>query len=328
MVDVITFGEAMIRLSPPNYHRLEQATTLDVKVGGGEFNVAVGATRLGLKSAFVSRLPENPLGRMIANKAREHGVDVSHSVWTKGDRAGLYFLEFGAKPRASSVLYDRSHSAISQIQPGEVDWVSTFSGAKWYHVSGITPALSRSAAETTLESMQAAREAGVKTSIDLNYRAKLWTEEEAQACMTELMQYTDVLITTEEDTNRVFKITGENYEDVAISLHEQFGFETVAITLRENLTVWKNNWSAIAYHDKKIFRTTQYELEIVDRVGGGDSFSAGFIWGALQGDVQKGVDYGVAFSALKHSIPGDLNFATLDETEKLVAGGGNLRIVR
>lgn len=328
MADVITFGEAMVRLSPPDFQRLEQTTTLDVKIGGGEYNVAVGVARLGLSSAFVSRLTDNPLGRMIANKCREHGVDTSHIVWTKQDRAGLYFVEFGAKPRASSVLYDRKESAVSKIQPGEVDWENIFADAKWYHVSGITPALSESAAEVTKESLQAAREAGIKVSVDLNYRAKLWSEAEAQACMTELMRYTDILITTEEDTMRVFKIKGENYEEVAKKLYEEFGFETVAITLRENLSVWRNNWTAIAYNNGKVYSTKTYDVEIVDRVGGGDSFSAGFIWGVMNGDVQKGVDYGVAFSALKHSIPGDLNWSTLEETEKLVAGGGNLRIVR
>ncbi len=328
MADVVTFGEAMVRLSPPDFQRLEQTQSLDVKIGGGEYNVSVGVARLGLSSAFVSRLPKNPLGRMIANKCREHGVDTSHIVWTKEDRAGIYFVEFGAKPRASSVLYDRKDSAISKICPGEVDWSAVFDGAKWYHVSGITPALSETAAETTKESLIAAKEAGVKVSVDLNYRAKLWSESEAQKCMTELMEYTDILITTEEDTMRVFKISGDNYEEVAQKLQEQFAFETVAITLRENISVWKNNWSAIAYHDGKVYKTNTYEVEIVDRVGGGDSFSAGFIWGSLNGDLQEAVDYGVAFSALKHSIPGDLNWSTLEETERLVAGGGNLRIVR
>ena len=176
--------------------------------------------------------------------------------------------------------------------------------------------------------MIAARDAGVTVSVDLNYRAKLWTEDEAQACMTRLMDYTDVLITTEEDCMRVFKIAGEDYEEVAKKLNERFGFQTVAITLRENLSVWRNNWTAIAYSGGTIYKTTTYEVEIVDRVGGGDSFSAGFIRGSLEGDIQKGVDYGVAFSALKHSIPGDLNWSTLEEVERMVAGGGNLRIVR
>ncbi len=328
MVDVVTFGEAMVRLSPPFFQRLEQTQSLDVKIGGGEYNVAVGVARLGLQSAFISRLTQNPLGRMIANKCREHGVDTSQIVWTKDDRAGLYFVEFGANPRPSSVLYDRKDAAISKIVPGEVDWDAVFAGAKWYHVSGITPALSKTAAEVTKESLMAAQKSGVKVSVDLNYRAKLWTEAEAQECMSELMEYTDILITTEEDCMRVFKIEGDDYEEVAKKLQSEFSFETVAITLRENVSVWKNNWTAIAYNNGKVYKTNTYEVEVVDRVGGGDSFSAGFIYGSLSGDLQRGVEYGVGFSALKHSIPGDLNWSTLEEVDRIVAGGGNLRIVR
>ncbi len=328
MAELVTFGEAMIRLAPPDFMRLEQTPTLDVKIGGGEYNVAVAASRLGLSSSFVSRLTENPLGRMIANKAREHGVDTSHVVWTKEDRAGLYFVEFGAKPRASSVLYDRKNSAISNIEPGMVNWDAVFAGAKFYHVSGITPALSASAADTTKESLQKAKEHGVTVSVDLNYRSKLWSEEEAQACMTELMQYTDILITTEEDTERVFKITGQNFEEVARKLRDRFGFTAVAITLRETMSVWRNNWSAIVLYDGKIHAAPTYEVEIVDRVGGGDSFSAGFLYGFAKGDIDYAVKFGVAYSALKHSIPGDLNWATKAEAEALMKSEGNLRIVR
>jgi 2-dehydro-3-deoxygluconokinase len=328
MVDLVTFGEAMVRLAPPDFMRLEQTPTLDVKIGGGEYNVSVGAARLGVSSAFVSRLPKNPLGRMIANKAREHGVDTSHVVWCEGERAGLYFVEFGAKPRASSVLYDRRDSAISNIAPGMVNWDKVFTNAKVFHVSGITPALSPSAAAATKEAMQKAKEYDVTVSVDLNYRARLWTEAEAQQCMTELMDFTDILITTEEDTQRVFKIEGNDYEEVARKLHEQFGFEVVAITLRENLRVWLNNWTAIALHEGRIYDAPTYEVEIVDRVGGGDSFSAGFLAGFLQGDMAYAVKLGVAFSAIKHSIPGDLNWATREEADALVKGGGNLRIVR
>src|SRR5579875_936264 len=197
--DVITFGEAMIRLSPPNFRRLEQARTFDVQVGGAELNTAVGLARLGRSTAWVSRLTENPLGRLIANHAREAGVSTEHVVWTPEDRVGVYYLEFGAAPRASSVLYDRKGSAIAAIRPGMVPWARVFAGVQWFHVTGITPALSSSAAETTREALQAARTAGVRTSIDLNYRAKLWSPSEAGRCMTDLMQFCDVLITTEED---------------------------------------------------------------------------------------------------------------------------------
>jgi len=325
--DVITLGEAMVRLSPPNFRRLEQARTLDIFVGGAELNTAVGLSRLGRSSAWVSRLTRNPLGRLIANHAREAGVSTEHVVWTDTDRVGVYFVEFGAAPRASSVLYDRKQSAMAGIQPGTVDWSSIFAGARWFHVTGITPALSQSSAETTREALQAAKSAKVRTSIDLNYRAKLWTSSEAGRCMTELMQYADVLITTEEDIERVFQIRGKDYEDVAALVARRFPLKVVAITLRENPLVWKNTWTGIAYQEGTIFRTRCYEVEIADRLGAGDSFAAGLIHGLLDGDVQKGLDYGVAASALKHSIPGDFDWITKDEVEALLKSP-ELRISR
>lgn len=325
--EVITFGEAMIRLALPQFRRLEQANSLDVQVGGAELNTAVGCARLGRSASWVSRLTNNPLGRYIANKAREAGVDTEHVVWTDDDRVGLYFLEFGAAPRASSVLYDRKGSAIAAIRPGMVPWKNVFAGAKWFHVTGITPALSGSAAEATREAMQAARAAGLKTSIDLNHRVKLWSNAEAGKWMTEFMQWCDVLITTEEDTERVFGIRGKDYEDVAAQCARRFPLSAVAITLRENPLVWKNSWTAIAYREGKIYRTRSYEVEIVDRLGAGDSFAAGLIHGLLEGDLQKGVDFGTAMSAVKHSIPGDFAWVTRDEVEAVVKGGG-LRISR
>jgi 2-dehydro-3-deoxygluconokinase len=328
MAEVVTFGEAMIRLSPPNFQRLEQTTTLDMKVGGAEFNVAIGLARLGVSSAFVTRVPANPLGRAIVNKAREQGVDCSHVVWSKEDRAGVYFVEFGAKPRPSSVLYDRRDSAIAKIQKGEVNWPAALDGAKILHTSGITAALSPTAREAFLEALAKAKEDNVKVSVDLNYRAKLWSEAEAQECMTKAMDLTDILITTEEDTMRVFKIGGKDYEEVARKLADRFGVEIVLITLREDITVWRNNWTAIALYEGKIHKTATYEVEIVDRVGGGDSCTAGFLWGYLQDDIQKGLDWGVAFSALKHSIPGDVNWSTPEEVRRLAEGKGGLRIVR
>src|SRR5262249_42532815 len=318
--EVITFGEAMIRLSPPNFARLEQAGGLDVRVGGAELNTAVGLARLGHSSAWVSRLTNNPLGRLIANRAREAGVSTEHVVWTDDDRVGVYFLEFGAAPRASSVLYDRKSSAIAAIQPGMVKWRDVFAGAKWFHVTGITPALSLTAAEATREALRQAREAKVQISMDLNYRGKLWNKAEAGRCMTDFMQYCDVLITTEEDTEVVFGITGKDYEDVAGQLVQRFPLQAGAITLRENPLGWKNTWTAIAYQSGKVFRTRSYEVEIVDRLGAGDSFAAGLIHGLLDGDLQKGLDYGVAASAIKHSIPGDFAWITRQEVEGLLKG--------
>lgn len=325
--EVVTFGEAMIRLAPPNFGRLAQARSLDVQVGGAELNTAVALARLGHSSAWVSRLTDNPLGGLIASHARAAGVSTDHVVWTKDDRVGLYFLEFGAAPRASSVLYDRKGAAIAAIQPGMVPWKSVFAGAKWFHVTGITPALSASAAEATKEALVAARAAGVQTSIDLNYRVKLWTPAEAGQCMSELMAYCDVLITTEEDTERVFGIKGKDYEDAAAQTMKRFPVKVVAITLRENPLVWKNTWTAIAYQAGKVLRTRTYEVEIVDRLGAGDSFAAGLIHGLLDGDLQKGLDFGVAASAIKHSIPGDFAWITRDEVEALLKGGG-MRISR
>lgn len=325
--EVITFGEAMIRLSPPNFRRLEQATSLDLMVGGAELNTAVGLARLGRKTAWVSRLTNNPLGRLIANRAREAGVGSEHVLWTDEDRVGVYFLEFGAAPRASSVLYDRRGAAIAGVKPGMVPWARVFEGAKWFHVTGITPALSPTAAEATREALTAARAAGVKTSIDLNYRAKLWTPAEAGKWMRTFMSLCDVLITTEEDIEKVFQITGKDYEEAAAKTAAEFKLSMVAITLRENPLVWKNAWTAILLHQGKVLRTHSYEVEIVDRLGAGDSFAAGLIHGLLDNDPQKGLDWGVAASAIKHSIPGDFNWITRGEVEALLKGGG-LRISR
>ncbi len=327
MADLITFGEAMIRLAPPGYRRLEQARSLDVQVGGAELNTAVGLARLGRSAAWVSRLTDNPLGRLIANHAREAGVSTEHLVWTKDDRVGLYFLEFGAAPRASSVLYDRKGAAIASIAPGMVDWAGVFQGARWFHVTGITPALSTSAAAVTREALEAARTAGISTSVDLNYRVKLWTPAQAGACMSELMRFTDYLITTEEDLERVFGIQGKDYEDAAAQTAERFALKAVAITLRDNPLVWKNNWTGMVWHQGQTLRTRTYEVEIVDRLGAGDSFAAGFIDGLLDGDLQLGLDRGVAMSALKHSIPGDFAWITREEVEATLRGGG-LRISR
>ncbi len=328
MYDVVTFGEAMVRLSPPHFQRLEQTQSLDVNAGGAELNVAVGVTRFGLKSAWVSKLPKNSLGYLIRDRAQEFGVDCSHIVWSDKGRAGLYFLEFGASPRASSVLYDRANSAISMIQPGEVDWAKIFTGSKHFHMSGITPALSASASEATVEAMKAAKKAGCSVSYDLNYRKKLWTPAEAKKIQEPMMADIDILITTEEDTNVVFGIKEKDYEAVAERLAQTFKLKIVAITLREDLSVWRNNWTAIAYQDGKIFRDRKYEVEIVDRVGAGDSFTAGFLYGWLkEKDVQKGVQYGNAFAALKHTLPGDFNWSTKEEVENQLKGAG-LRISR
>ena len=328
MYDLVTFGEAMIRLSPPNFQRLEQARSLDANAGGAELNVAVGLTRFGMRSAWVSKLPKNPLGNLIRDRAQEFGVDCSHIVWSDKGRVGLYFLELGASPRASSVLYDRTGSAISMVQPGEIDWAKVFTGSRHFHVSGITPALSASASVVTVEALKAAKKAGCTVSYDLNYRKKLWSPADAKRIQEPMMADVDILITTEEDTNVVFGIKEKDYEAVAEKLAHTFKFKIVAITLREDLSVWRNNWTAIAYQNEKVFRDRTYEVEIVDRVGAGDSFTAGFLSGWLkEGEVAKGLSYGNAFAALKHTLPGDFNWSTLDEVENQLKGAG-LRISR
>jgi 2-dehydro-3-deoxygluconokinase len=337
-MDLVTFGEAMVRLTPPASQRLEQAHSFDAWVGGGELNVAVAAARLGVASRWVSRLPENALGRMIAGRAREQGVD-TQIEWTADDRAGLYFVELGAAPRASSVLYDRAASAISKIKPGSVDWASVFVGARWYHVSGITPALSESAAKVTAESLVAAKKAGLTVSYDLNYRSKLWSAQQARAVQEPLMEHVDVLITTEEDTQVVFGISAEakgsyeqvdaeSYAHVARSLGKRFKLDAVAITLRENPRVLLNSWSAIVAAGGKIHRAPRYEVEVVDRIGAGDAFSAGLIVSRLEKNGwDDAVRFATATSALKHSIPGDFCLVTRGEVDRLLQGA-SLRVSR
>jgi 2-dehydro-3-deoxygluconokinase len=337
-MDLVTFGEAMVRLTPPNFQRLEQAHSFDAYVGGGELNVAVGAARLGVASRWVSRLPENALGRMIANAALEQGVE-AHVEWTADDRAGIYFAELGAAPRPSSVLYDRAASAISRVKPGSIDWPSVFDGVRWFHVSGITPALSESAAKVTAESLIAAKSAGLTVSYDLNYRSKLWNGEKARAVQEPLMENVDVLITTEEDTRVVFglgadarygqeHVDAESYAQIALALAKRFEFRAVAVTLRENPRVLLNSWSAIVAADGKIHRAPRYEVEVVDRIGAGDAFSAGLIVSRLENQGwDDAVRFATAMSALKHSIPGDFCLVTRSEVDQLLRGA-SLRVSR
>jgi 2-dehydro-3-deoxygluconokinase len=321
MFDIVTFGEAMVRMSPPDFKRLEQTTTLDLHIGGAELNVAVGASRLGLNCAWVSKLPDNPLGRMIANKARELGVDISQVIWQNEGRAGLYFLEFGASPRSSSVLYDRANSSFSSIKPGQLDWQNILKDTKCLHLTGITPAVSQSAAQAAMEAIKAAKACGCKVSLDLNYRAKLWSRQQAGKTLSSMMDYVDILITTRGDSHTVFNIKAETDEDLAAILLKRYPIEVVAVSYREGDTVWRCIWSALAQTRNKTFKTGTYSIDIVDQVGRGDSFAAGFLYGYIStDDVQKGLDYGVAFAALKHSFPGDFNWCTKEEVEALLAG--------
>lgn len=326
MVDVVCLGEAMLRLSPPSFKRLEQTTTLDVNIGGAELNVAIDVKRLGLESAWVTKLPKNPIGRLMLNKARELGVDTSHIAWTDQGRAGVYFYELGAQPRPSSVLYDRKGSAASMMKPGEIDW-SFLKAAKVLHTTGITPALSQSCRETVIEAIDAAKKYEAKVSFDVNYRSKLWSTKEAEAFLTPLMPNVDVLITTDQDTWRVWNYKGTP-EEIITELKQRFGCSVVAITIREVQTVWRNRWSSMATSDKIYKSRRVYEVEIVDRLGAGDSFTAGFLYGYLTGDVQKGIDFGDAMAAFKHSIPGDFSYMTYEEIEAAARAAEDLRVRR
>lgn len=338
MSDVVTFGEIMMRLATPGYLRFSQTPHLELTYGGGEANVAVSLVNYGLAADFVTRLPKNDMGQRAINELRGIGVGVEHIV-RGGDRIGIYFLESGASQRASKVTYDRAHSAIAEIKPGEVDWATAFAGARWFHWTGITPALSDNAAAVTEEACKAAKAAGLTISTDLNYRKKLWSKEKAGKVMGGLMQYVDVCIANEEDAESVFGIKGAEvtsgkiehaqYEDVARQLTERFCFKKVAITLRESYSASHNGWSAMLWENGKAYYSRKYDITIVDRVGGGDSFGGGLIFATLRGDdPQKAIEFAVAASCLKHSISGDYNRVTLEEVEALVKGDGSGRVQR
>lgn len=325
--DVVTFGEAMVRLAPPHFQRLEQARSLDVEVGGAELNTAVGLARLGRSAAWVSRLPDGPLGRLVANRVREAGVSDRFVRFAPDSRCGLYFLEFGAAPRASSVLYDRKDSAAAGVQLGMFDWPAIFAGARWFHVSGITAALSVWAAEVVDEAVHAAKAAGLTVSIDLNYRSKLWGRERAAHVMALLLPVCDVLLASEADAELLFGVTGDDFTEVAEGLVEKFGVKTVVGTRREADLVWKNRLAAVGYSAGRTVESAWYEVEIVDRLGAGDALAAGVIHGLLDNDLKKAIDYGAALGALKHTIPGDLAWVTRDEVEAVLRGEG-LRVRR
>jgi 2-dehydro-3-deoxygluconokinase len=321
MFDVVTFGEAMIRFTPPSFQRLEQARSMDVHIGGAELNVAVGISRLGLRSAWVSRLPRNPLGALIYNGAKEAGVDCSYVIWSEDGRAGLYFLEMGASPRPSRVIYDRENSAISRIRRGEVPWEEIFQGSRHFHVTGITPALSRTACEVTWEAISKAREMGRSISFDINYRAKLWSPNEARETLEPMLSHVDILITNEGDPRVVLGLRESGPEELAGRLSDLYGIETVIITLKRGKGMWRCRWGAIALSGGELLTDREYDVEIVDRLGAGDAFAAGFLAGWLQcGDIKKGLSYGNAFAAIQHTTPGDFNWSTREEVEELLQG--------
>ena len=340
MYRVITFGEIMMRLATPGRLRFSQATQLDVTYGGGEANVAVSLANYGLDAAFVTKVPQNPFGDAVIQTLRGRGVDASR-IARGGDRLGIYFLETGASQRPSVVVYDRAGSAIAGVKPGEFDWDAIFEGACWFHFTGITPALGPDVAAATLEACRAARQAGVTVSCDLNYRKKLWSPAEAQAVMSRLMEFVDVPIGNEEDAEKVFGIKAEGadvtagtvsgaaYETVARTLAQRFNLRTVAITLRESRSADNNGWSGMLLHKNRIYRSAGYDIQIVDRVGGGDAFAGGLIYALISGKApQQALDFAVAASCLKHSIVGDANLVSVSEVEALMKGDASGRVQR
>jgi 2-dehydro-3-deoxygluconokinase len=317
MYDIVTFGESMIRLTPPNFQRLEQAHEFEVGISGAELNTATGLARLGMRTTWISRLVDSPLGRMIANRAREQNVDTSNILWAKEGRVGLYYYEMGASTRASQVIYDRANAAISQLKPGEVDWPMILNGTRAFHISGITPALSANCAEASREAVSAAKNAGCIVSLDINYRARLWSKEAARECITGLLKEVTILFTTLDEANTVLGMEG-SAEEVARAIADQWKVPVVAITLREAPSVLRNIWRSLALADNKVYTGRTIDLELIDRMGSGDAYDAGFLYGYLTGDLNKAVAYGDALAAIKHSVPGDYTWVTPAELKAQV----------
>ena len=342
MAKVVTMGEIMLRLSTPGYEKFIQADEFDVCYGGGEANVAVSLANYGHDAEFITKVPENPIGECAVAALRKMNVETKH-IAKGGERLGIYFLETGASMRASNVVYDRAHSSISDADPSDFDFDEIFEGADWFHFTGITPAISDKAAELTEIALKAAKKKGITVSCDLNFRKKLWSSEKAQKVMTNLMQYVDVCIGNEEDAEKVlgFKpgntdvTSGElelaGYKDIFRQMVEKFNFKYVISSLRESYSASDNGWSACIYDrdTKEFYHSRKYNVRIVDRVGGGDSFAGGVICGLQDGkDFKAALEFGVAASALKHTIPGDMNLVSRADVDNLVGGDGSGRVQR
>lgn len=340
MSKIVTLGEIMLRLSPAGCHRFVQVDSFDVIWGGGEANVAVSCANYGHHAVFVTKLPAHEIGQAAVNSLRRYGVDTSF-IARGGNRVGIYYCETGASMRPSKVIYDRAGSAIAESQPSDFDFDSIMKGADWFHWSGITPAISDSAAELTRLACEAAKRNGVKVSVDLNFRKKLWTSEKAQSIMRPLMKYVDVCIGNEEDAELCLGFkpdadveagnTGaEGYKGIFKAMAEEFGFEYVVSTLRESYSATHNGWKAMIYNGKEFYESRRYDINpIIDRVGGGDAFSGGIIHGLLTMSSQaEALEFAVAASALKQTIPGDFNLVTVAEVNALAGGNANGRVQR
>ncbi len=344
MKNIVTFGEIMLRLTPPGELRFIQARSFDAIYGGGEANVAVTLANFGLPVEYVTRLPKNDIGQACLAYLRQYGVGARHIVYG-GERLGIYFMEFGAVQRGSKVVYDRSNSSISTIERGMVDWKAAFKDAGWFHWTGITPAISAGVADVLLEALECARAAGVTISCDLNYRKNLWKwGKKASEVMPELVKFCDVAIGNEEDAEKVFgikapgvdvmagKVEAEGYRQVCEDLAGKFpNLKKVAITLRGSLSANHNTWSGVFWQPDGFFTAPVYDItHIVDRVGGGDAFGGGLIYGLLTapGDPQRALNFAVAASCLKHSVWGDFNLVTVSEVETLMKGEGSGRVSR
>jgi 2-dehydro-3-deoxygluconokinase len=338
----VTFGELLLRLSPPGFERLLQSPILNATFGGGEANVAVSLAHFGLDSYFVTRLPAHAIGDAALRALRAEGVNVDF-VQRGGERVGIYFAETGASQRASSVIYDRAHSALGEIEPKTIRWQEAVRGAAWFHTSGITPALGPGLADCTRAVLTAAREAGATVSLDLNYRRKLWAEADAQRVMRPLLQYVQLLIANEEDLQSALglaiphadvtkgQLNIDAYRATAERVVAEYGVAQVAITLRESISASDNGWSALLYDGatKRFYRGPRYVVRLVDRIGGGDSFAAGLIFATLDGrSPDHALRFAVAASALQQTIPGDFNRVNVEEVNRLAGGDESGRVQR
>lgn len=340
MKKIVTMGEIMLRLSTPGFERFVQAETFNVVYGGGEANVAVSLSNYGYDAYFVSKLPQNDIGQAAINHLRRFGVKTDY-IARGGDRVGIYYLESGASMRPSKVIYDRAHSSISEAETSDFNFDEIFKNASWFHFSGITPALGENAAKLTEEALKTAKKHGVTVSVDLNYRKNLWTPEQAQKVMTNLMQYVDVCIGNEEDAEKVLgfkpgetdvtsgELELEGYKNIFKQMKDKFGFKYVVSSLRESYSASDNGWSACAYDGDEFYHSRKYDIRIVDRVGGGDSFASGVIYGLLEGkNFKDALEFSVAASALKHTIHGDFNLVSVAEVENLLKGDASGRVQR